>query len=152
MFDFFKNSSIFDFFQLYQNLCEMGSGKRTQWWVTASLTIIGTHCRFFHCHYLQERKCPRNFIIRISFSERYRKLPFVSTQHYCLFINFGGGKERGSRQKIVKSKKYYKSSHCLIIKSHLFVVLFFIWHQEVSPNQEVTLHQNSKYKYSQCQI
>ena len=125
----------------------MRSGKRTQWWVTASLkTIIVTHCRFFHCYYLQERKCPRNFIILISFFERYRKLPFASTQHHCLFINFGGGKERGSRQKIVKSKKYYKSSHCLIIKSHLFIVLFFIWHQEVSPNQEVTLHQNSKYK------
>ena len=147
MLDFSKNSCIFDFCQLYQNLCQMWSGKRTQWWVTASLkTIIVTHCRFFHCYYLQERKCPRNFIILISFFERYRKLPFVSTQHHCLFINFGGGKERGSRQKIVKSKKYYKSSHCLIIKSHLFIVLFFIWHQEVSPNQEVTLHQNSMYK------
>ena len=109
MLDFSKNSSIFDFCQLYQNLCQMWSGKRTQWWVTASLkTIIVTHCRFVHCYYLQERKCPRNFIILISFFERYRKLPFVSTQHHCLFINFGGGKERGSREKIVKSKKYYK--------------------------------------------
>ena len=109
MFDFSKNSSIFDFCQLYQNLCQMRSGKRTQWWVTASLkTIIVTHCRFNHCYYLPERKCPRNFIILIYFFERYGKLPFVSTQHHCLFINFGGGKERGSRQKIVKSKKYYK--------------------------------------------
>ena len=75
--------------------------------MTASLkTIIVTHCRFVHCYYLQERKCPRNFIILISLFERYRKLPFVSTQHHCLFINFGGGKERRSRQKIVKSKKY----------------------------------------------
>ena len=95
---------------------------------------------------LTRKEMPKRLYYTVFLFERYRKLPFVSTQHHCLFINFGGGKERGSRQKIVKSKKYYKSSHCLIIKSHLFIVLFFIWHQEVSPNQEVTLHQNSEYK------
>ena len=41
---------------------------------------------------------------------------------------------------MVKTKNYYKNSHYLIIESHLYVVTFFIWHQEVSPNQEVDLH------------
>ena len=150
VFDFSKKSSIFDFCQLYQNICRMWIGKRTQCWVTAFLKTILTHCRFFHCYYLQKRKCPKIFISLISFFERYRKLPFVSTQHHCLFINFGRGKKRGSGKKKVRSKNYYKSSHCPIIKNHLFVVLFFIWHQEVSPNQEVALHQNSKYKCGWC--
>ena len=41
---------------------------------------------------------------------------------------------------MVKTKNYYTNSHYLIIASRLYVVTFFIWHQEVSPNQEVDLH------------
>ena len=86
----------------------------TQCSVTASLMTTVTHCRFFHCYYLQERKTVKNLIFLISFFERYRKLPFTSTQHHCLFINFVRGKKRG-RQKMVKTKNYYKNSHYLII-------------------------------------
>ena len=86
----------------------------TQCSVTASLMTTVTHYRFFHCYYLQERKTVKNLIFLISFFERYRKLPFISTQHHFLFINFVRGNKRG-RQKMVKTKNYYKNSHYLII-------------------------------------
>ena len=63
---------------------------------------------------LTRKKNCKNLIFLISFFERYRKLPFTSTQHHCLFINFVRGKKRG-RQKMVKTKNYYKNSHYLII-------------------------------------
>ena len=99
----------------------------TQCSVTASLMTTVTHYRFFHCYYLQERKTVKNLIFLISFFERYRKLPFISTQHHFLFINFVRGKKRG-RQKMVKTKNYYKNSHYLIIAlntktDHSFSVL-----------------------------
>ena len=127
--------------------------------MTASLkTIIVTHCRFFHCYYLQERKCPRKFIILISVFERYRKLPFISTQHHCLFINFAGGKERGSRQKIVKSKNYkqplpdhQKSLICCLL-SYLASGSQPKSGSDFTSKFQVQKGFHSKYKYSQCQI